>query len=107
MRLRREPNNRSKPTHLKYFRTPQRQSPSESEVFPVLIQPNFLMDFLSDIFCPNLSKHDDPNRMQASSKRSKSGDQTSSHSKTVLFAFHEQFPLVESFPLMNGRQARA
>jgi hypothetical protein len=41
MWLRREPNNRSKPTHLKYFSTPQHKSPSESEDFPVLIQPNF------------------------------------------------------------------
>jgi len=45
---RREPNNRSKPTHLKYFSTSQRKSPSESEDFPVLIQPNFPMDFLSE-----------------------------------------------------------
>jgi hypothetical protein len=48
MRLRREPNNRLKPTHLKYFSASQRQSPSGSEDFPVLIQPNFLMDFLSE-----------------------------------------------------------
>jgi hypothetical protein len=38
----------SKPTHLKYFRASQRKSPSESEDFPVLIQPNFLNDFLSE-----------------------------------------------------------
>ena len=41
MWLRREPNNRSKPTHLKSFSATQRQSPSESEDFSVLIQPNF------------------------------------------------------------------
>jgi hypothetical protein len=79
MRLRREPNNRSKPTHLKSFSATQRQPSSESEDFPVLIQPNFLMDFLSDIFCPNLPKNDDPNLLKANSKRSKSGDQASSH----------------------------
>ena len=33
MRLRREPNNRSKPTHLKYFSATQRQPSSESKVF--------------------------------------------------------------------------
>ena len=38
---RREPNNGSKPTHLKSFSAIQRQSPSEAENFPVLIQPNF------------------------------------------------------------------
>jgi len=79
MRHRREPNNRSKPIHLKYFSTSQRQSPNESEDFPVLIQPNFLMDFLPDIFCPNLPKNDDPNLLETNSKRSKSGDQASSH----------------------------
>ena len=79
MRLRREPNNRSKPTHLKSFSATQRQSPSESEGFPVLIQPNFLMDFLSDIFCSKLPKNDDPNLLQTSSKRSQSRDQASSH----------------------------
>jgi|GEM_PF-5052556 len=36
------------------------------------------MDFLSDIFCPNLPKNDDPNLLQTSSKRSKSRDQASS-----------------------------
>ena len=78
MWLRREPNNRSKPTHLKSFSATQRQPSSESEDFPVLIQPNFLMDFLSDIFCPNLSKKDDPNLLETSSKRSQSRDQASS-----------------------------
>ena len=48
MWLRREPNNRSKPTYLKYFSASQRQSPSESEDFLILIQPNFLIDFLSE-----------------------------------------------------------
>ncbi len=41
MWLRREPNNRSKPTHLKYFSASQRKSPSEFEDFSALIQPNF------------------------------------------------------------------
>jgi hypothetical protein len=48
MWLRREPNNRSKSTHLKHFSASQHKSPSESEDFPVPIQPDFLMDFLSE-----------------------------------------------------------
>ena len=56
MWLRREPNNRSKPTHLKSFSATQHKSPSESKNFPVLIQPNFLMVFFGLIFsvrnCP-------------------------------------------------------
>jgi len=48
MWLRREPNNRSKSTHLKHFSASQHKSPSDSEDFPVLIQPDFLMDFLSE-----------------------------------------------------------
>jgi len=48
MRLRREPNNRSKPTHLKYFNATQRKSSSEFSEFSVLIKPDFLIDFLSE-----------------------------------------------------------
>ena len=49
MWLRREPNNRSKPTNLASIRVSQRESPGEFCDFYALIMPDFLMDFLSEL----------------------------------------------------------
>jgi hypothetical protein len=107
MWLRREPNNRSKSTHLKSFSATQRQSPSESENFPVLIQPNFCL-----IFCPIFSVRNCPRMMIRICWRRTQNDQspvTKPHHTEKLSFSHltNNFRSLSLFPLVKGRQARA
>jgi hypothetical protein len=64
MWLHREPINRSKQTNFKYLSVSQREHPGEKRKF--IGSHNARFSCL--IFCPNKSKEDDQNMLQARSK---------------------------------------